>query len=90
MPTEPNERPTRFVSPGNLALVDQLAAELADLVAVARRHMAGCPTLPAGVCIGKALQNAILALSCKRRDCLLEEAIAQLARADPGSTVERR
>lgn len=73
--------PGRPIPPAEIARVDQIAAELAGIVAAARRHMAGCPTVPAGLCIGDAAGDLLRELTCQSRFVLLEEAVAQLARA---------
>lgn len=73
------------VSPADIARVDQIAAELAEIVADARRHMAGCQTVPAGICIGLATTTRLRLLTCRGRYELLEEAVAQLARVEPST-----
>lgn len=75
----------RPVPPGDVARMDQVAAELAEIVGDVRRHMAGCSSVPAGVCLGETVM-ALALLSCRERFELLQEAVAQLARAEPPPT----
>jgi hypothetical protein len=67
-----------------VARVDQDAAALAQLVAAARRHMQTCPSRPAGICIGAGATNVIAHMDAGQLGNLLQEAIAQLARAAGG------
>jgi hypothetical protein len=76
MAGQPQELP-----PGELARLDQIAAELSGLVRAAAAHADICTVVPAGACIGLAATTAIHDLSCSRRVQLLEEAVAQLAHA---------
>jgi hypothetical protein len=69
------------IPPSHIARVDQIRAELADLVADAADHMASCDTTPTGLCLGRDVVTYIVALSCGERVELLQEAVAQLARA---------
>lgn len=72
-----------------VARVDQLAAQLREIVDAAGRHMAGCPSVPAGMCIGEDAEQRVRRLDCRGRFELLEEAVAQLARAAaPASAAE--
>lgn len=67
------------IRPGELAKVDQHAAQLAEIVELSRRHMRTCPAVPAGVCIGQMTSDAIAALCWADLANLLQEAVAQLA-----------
>lgn len=69
------------IPPGELAKVDQLAAELGEIVDAAVAHLNNCKSVPAGVCIGERAVLRIGNLGHPRVESLLEEAVAQLARA---------
>lgn len=69
------------IPPGELAKVDQLAKELSEIVQLAATHMRDCPSTPSGVCIGERAVLRIGGLGHPRVETLLEEAVAQLARA---------
>lgn len=75
--------PGKPIPAGDVARVDQIAAQLAEIVDAARRHMASCPSVPAGICVGETTEGLLHDLSCGARFQLLEEAVAQLARAEP-------
>jgi hypothetical protein len=70
----------RRITAGELADVDQAAAEVADMVALAAGHMAMCESVPAGLCVGTVVTAHIHGLCTHRVRVLLEEAVAQLAR----------
>ena len=69
------------IPPAELAKVDQLGAELAEIVDLAVTHLASCEAVPAGVCIGENAVLRIGRLGHPKVETLLEEAVAQLARA---------
>lgn len=73
--------PDKPIPAAEVARVDQIAAQLREIVDAARRHMAGCPSVPAGMCIGDDAGERLRALTCPARFVLLEEAVAQLAHA---------
>lgn len=85
MAGQPQELP-----PGELARLDQIAAELGGIVALAVTHADVCTVLPAGSCVGVPAINAVRQLTCGRRVQLLEEAVAQLAyRTQPAAPQNR-
>jgi hypothetical protein len=68
-----------IIPPGELAKVDQIAAQLGEIVLATVEHMRSCPSVPAGVCIGKDAARRIADLGHPHVESLLEEAVSQLA-----------
>lgn len=65
-------------SPATMARVDQVRAQLRDLVDAVRRHEVHCP-MRRGLCIGGLASGMLDEIACGEVHALLEEAIAQLA-----------